>query len=303
MPNISADVRKVQQWLNEWEQAAGKSAQHYEQVFTTRLHQAIQAFQREVLNHLAPSGRIAPGDETERKLKQPPTRPKGGPHAPQPRGTLPVSPPPGTPLRLPHRSGFNPLSKDDYAAAAAELGCEPRLIHAVALQEGRDHGFDQQNRPTIMWEPVKFARLSYHYPQYRARYPTLTHLKPKPHPYGPYSKQYEWLSDAYLINPRAALSAPSWGKFQIRGENYTSAGYASVEAFVTAMCVSEQTQLTAFTAFINHRNLKEALRNRDFTTFANRFNGEGSANRKISTPSGTVTYSQQLENRYANLKD
>ena len=309
MPNLPADVRKVKEWLRQAEDRAGKTYQQDKQAVAKRLHdverrieqtiaEEIKEFQRRVKGDPAPSGKVHPGDKTSKKLKHPHGEP-----VKTSAGGIPVHPRPGAPLNLPQRRGFAPLSDDDYKAAAKTLGCEARAIQAVALQEGKDHGFDSLNRPIILWEPSHFARYSGNAALYRKRYPDLAVLPKGPHAYGTESRQYRRLYEAYLIYPRAALRTPSWGKFQILGNNYKEAGYGSVESFVQDMCLSEQTQLVAFVHFILHQNLQQALHDKDWETFAKGYNGAATATRIISTPHGNTTYSKQIEEKYNNLKD
>ncbi len=68
----------------------------------------------------------------------------------------------------------------------------------------------------------------------------------------------------------------SWGAFQIMGFNYKRAGYASVEAFVSAMRDSIKKQVGAFIAFIeSDAAILKAIQKKDWATFAYRYNGEG----------------------------
>ncbi len=318
MPNLPPDVRKVRDWLDRWTKEEEKSLQEKERVWAKRVHQAeqqfsdelhraIQEFQRRVLGHPAPSGKVHPGDDTARKLKHPPRPnhpgPKLPPGAPVQSGPLPAHPAPGTPLVLPKRRGYDSLSVKDYDAAAKDLGCESRVIRALAMQEGKDHGFDSSNRPVILWEPKHFALLSHHAALYRKKYPVLTHLKPKPHVYGLSSQQYVWLSQAYLINPHAALLTPSWGKFQILGSGSHEAGYASVELFVAAMCDSEQTQLAAFVQFIKSKGMQKAMQDKDWKGIAAGYNGKYWYKRMFGPPGHQITYDQSLEDNYNSITD
>ena len=65
----------------------------------------------------------------------------------------------------------------------------------------------------------------------------------------------------------------SWGQFQLMGESYKLAGFPNVQMCVSAMCRSEQEQLTAFVNFIQSKKLEEALRTHDWLAFAKGYNG------------------------------
>ncbi len=206
-------------------------------------------------------------------MQAPPlTKPRPIPQRP-PVGPLQLAVKPGTPLCLPARTGFDELLDADYAAAAKTLGCEIRMIRALAMKEGKDHGFDELNRPVILFEPVHFRKLSPHGKGYGKEHFYLTHLHPKPHQYGTTSDQWQRLQEAYLLDPGAALEVVSWGKFQILGSNHGGAGYATVQTFVSAMCVSEQNHLSAFVNVIQAWHLQPALVSKNWATIARVYNG------------------------------
>ena len=72
------------------------------------------------------------------------------------------------------------------------------------------------------------------------------------------------------------MRAASWGRFQILGDNFKAAGFASVEAFVLAMARSEAEHLMAFTRFVkNNKRMLAALRKHDWAAFAAAYNGPG----------------------------
>ncbi len=213
-----------------------------------------------------------------------------------PIGVLPlIPPPPGTPLVLPPRTGFTPLSDDDYEAAASRIGCEMRMVRAVAKQESNGVAFDRYNRPAILFEPNNFFALTGRQPQLRSKYPdvTILNMVEKKPVYGDNNVQWHRLQKAYLIHSRAALGACSWGAFQLIGQYTTDNGYASVEQFVAAMCVSEQVQLNAFTTKVLQRKLQQAMLQKDFDVIANRYNGAKGKN---------TDYAVNLRKRYEDAE-
>jgi hypothetical protein len=64
------------------------------------------------------------------------------------------------------------------------------------------------------------------------------------------ANQYNRLAEAVTLDRQSALKSASWGLGQVLGLNYTSAGFADVEAMVAAMVVSEDNQLAAMAAFL-----------------------------------------------------
>jgi hypothetical protein len=89
--------------------------------------------------------------------------------------------------------------------------------------------------------------------------------------------QYDRLDEAIALDRKAALQSASWGMFQILGSNYAACGFPGAEDYVTAMCVSEASQLDAFAAFCRHGGLDRFLRAHDWTQFALAYNGPGEA--------------------------
>lgn len=75
------------------------------------------------------------------------------------------------------------------------------------------------------------------------------------------------------LNHEAALSAASWGRFQIMGFNHKIAGFDTVDALVEAMFQAEGKQLDAFVNFIRNTKLDAPLRERRWADFARGYNG------------------------------
>lgn len=82
------------------------------------------------------------------------------------------------------------------------------------------------------------------------------------------------IARAYALDPVAALKAPSWGMFQILGENHKACGFANVKSYALAMFTSPAAHLRAFVAFVRASpRLHEALIARDWAAFARAYNG------------------------------
>ncbi len=163
------------------------------------------------------------------------------------------------------------LANSDYCRAADHLGCEVASIKAVAEQESLGAGFDAQDRPVILFERHLFHKFTKGV--YDKSHPNISTATPGG--YGSSASQYGRFSEAFALNPQAAMKATSWGKFQILGMNYAICGYSTVDAFVDAMKESEAKQLDAFCAFVLYNGLDIALTDRDWAAFADGFNGHG----------------------------
>jgi hypothetical protein len=161
------------------------------------------------------------------------------------------------------------LSNDDYCRAADRLNCVPAAIKAVASVESAGNGFDTQDRPKILFERHKFAK--YTNGKYVVSHPHICNWKAGG--YGPSSSQYGRFSEAFLLDPDAAMMSASWGKFQIMGFNFGVCGFRTLPEFVDAMKQDEGRQLDAFVEFVIQNNLADELRKHKWADFAKGYNG------------------------------
>lgn len=109
--------------------------------------------------------------------------------------------------------------------------------------------------------------------------------------------EYDRLARARAIHDEAALSAASWGLFQIMGGHAVKLGYDSVAAFVDAMQTKEAAHLEAFGRFITvgsyqGQSLMALLKAHQWAAFARAYNGPGYAKN---------AYDQKLAEAYAHL--
>jgi hypothetical protein len=176
------------------------------------------------------------------------------------------------------RQCLNPsigLREDDYQEVAAFLSVEIAAIKAVAEVETGGKAFDDYGRPRILFERHYFHRLTGG--KHDAEHPVVSNAKAGG--YGKFSAQYDKLEEAFRLDPEAALRAASWGRFQIMGDNFRAAGFASVRSFALAMTRSEAEQLWAFAHFVkSNGKMLSSLRKKDWAGFAAAYNGPGYAN-------------------------
>ena len=164
------------------------------------------------------------------------------------------------------------LTEEDYNAAATQLKVEVAAIKAVAEVETTGNAFDKEGRPRILFERHYFHRLTGG--KYDKKNPNISNKKAGG--YGKFSAQYGKLERAYQLDANAALRSASWGRFQIMGDNYQSAGFNTVKKFVLAMTQSELEHLKAFTNFVEHnKSMLKALQDKDWAGFASKYNGAG----------------------------
>lgn len=189
-----------------------------------------------------------------------------------------------------------PITGDDYARAAAALGCEPAALEAVAQVESAGSGFFPDDTPKTLFEGHVFHRLTGG--RFSASNPTLSYPKWTREWYGRDWKDEQYrLKVARTLDERAALMSASWGRFQIMGFNHGACGFASVEDFVQAMAESEARQLDAFVAFIESRHLADELRDKRWADFARLYNGPGyAANRYDQKMATAYRYASEARN-------
>lgn len=162
------------------------------------------------------------------------------------------------------------LTEQGFADAANELGCEVAAIKAVCEVEAPKGGFLSDGRITILFERHKFHKLSHG--EFSKEHPDISN--PVAGGYGAAgAHQWDRYEKAAALNEEAAKLSCSWGKFQIMGFNFASAGFESVDDFVDAMGVSEDEQLKAFVRIVKGFGLANALIKHNWAAFAKGYNG------------------------------
>lgn len=172
------------------------------------------------------------------------------------------------------------LTDADFRAAANHLGVPVAAIKAVAEVEAPGSGFLPTGEPRILFERHKFSRHTGG--KYDQSHPNISN--PKWGGYGKESQQHARLTLAASLDRDAAIKSASWGRFQILGENYRQAGFATLQGFVNAMYASEADQLEAFCNFvIADKRLHAALKRKDWPVYARIYNGPAYAEHGYDT--------------------
>ena len=178
------------------------------------------------------------------------------------------------------------LVKQDIINAAKALGVEAATLKAVVDIEARSSGFDEQGRPTIlferhkMWKYLGEANYITKREQLNALFPDICSESPGAYNVRP---QYEKMAVAEVLHWEAAHKSASWGLGQVMGFNAASLGYPSLKAFVDAMYESEAKQLDAMCRYIKVNNLVDELQRHDWAGFARGYNGKDYAINKYDT--------------------
>lgn len=171
------------------------------------------------------------------------------------------------------------LAAADFAAVAAELGCEPAAVQAVVeVESGPLGAFGADGRPIILYEPHIFSRRTER--RYDASHPSISYRTWDSSKY-PRTQDARWeqLRQAYALSPQDAVASASWGLFQIMGFNHNACGFPDPKSFVADMCRSEVQQLKAFANFVRANNLADELQRKDWAGFAAGYNGSGQVER------------------------
>lgn len=167
-----------------------------------------------------------------------------------------------------------PLTEQDFADAAKEVGCSVAAIKAVAKVESLASGMCPDGFPVTLFEGHHFSR--YTKGAFDKSHPTISYPKWTTQFYGKgWRAERARLDQAIKLSRNAALLSASWGKFQIMGFNFARCGFDDVQTFVNAMCKSERAQLDIFVDFVKASGLSDELRDLRWVDFARHYNGPG----------------------------
>ncbi|CAM3691224.1 N-acetylmuramidase domain-containing protein [Flavobacterium chungbukense] len=186
-----------------------------------------------------------------------------------------------------NKNGFSSnsklLSEKDLIDFSNQFNLELAVVKAVNEVESNGKGFLIDGRPKILFEGHIFWREL----EKRGINPRLyMNSNTQDILFENYTKKYyvggtaEYTrlekarnlgQDKKIID--AANSSASWGLFQIMGFNALSIGYKNIDEFVEAMNQSEGEHLKAFGLFLEKNNLIGLLRNKNWASFALKYNG------------------------------
>jgi hypothetical protein len=166
------------------------------------------------------------------------------------------------------------LTDDSWRALAKSLAVDAAALRAVAAVEAQGSGFlpNDPTKPKILFEGHAFHRLTGG--RFAAERPDLSYPKWDKKKYsGTLKGEWARLEAACNLDRAAALQSASWGMFQIMGFNYTYCGCPDVEAFVKLQHAGAGSQLECFARFVARPPYLEALKAKDWVTFAKAYNG------------------------------
>jgi hypothetical protein len=163
------------------------------------------------------------------------------------------------------------LDPADIRDAAVALNCDVASVEAVLDVEAAGVGFLSDGRPKVLFEAHWFSRLTDG--AFDASHPHLSSPQWDASLYRGGAAEHDRLTAALELDAVAALSATSWGLFQILGVNYDLCGFESVDAFAADHKRGERRHLMAFVAYCRARGLDRYLAEHDWEAFARAYNG------------------------------
>jgi hypothetical protein len=174
-----------------------------------------------------------------------------------------------------------PLTRLGLIAALDLLGLGPgdaayiwTVVEVETASVTQGFGFRLDRRPQILFERHKFREFTGG--RFNAEAPDISGPAGS---YGTVAQQYTRLEKALALCERdglgvePALRAASWGMGQVMGFNHGGVGFASAADMAQAMKTGEDAQLAAMAKFLIANNLVDALANKDWVSFARRYNG------------------------------
>lgn len=176
---------------------------------------------------------------------------------------------------------YTHLTESDFQLVADELGVEIATLKAVVeIETGKVmKGFWAPGIPVINFDRTMYLK-------YRSKAESKSGASGEKIPEGltGYAlKEWKQLIEARKTNAQGANLGTFWGMFQIGGFNYKLCGCKTVDEFVKRIAYSELEQLQLFAVFITNSGMVESLRNKDWKTFARKYNGPSYAKRGYHT--------------------
>jgi hypothetical protein len=152
------------------------------------------------------------------------------------------------------------LTDNDYVTAAHRLNVPVQHIRGIRKVEAPRGPFDDEGRPSILYERHVFRRNTVPKGHFDESDPELSGKPYGAGGYGAFSAQYDRLAAACALDPEAAFRACSWGAFQVLGENAEALGYASAYDMAKALTASEAAHLDSFVRYVETNHLTDELR-------------------------------------------
>lgn len=181
--------------------------------------------------------------------------------------------------------GNRPLDRAKIAEMAGQYGLDVASVLAVAeIESGGRSGFQKTGLLTILFEAHIFYRelkkVGLNTATLMTQYPNLISPSWNRSLYKGGDAENSRLAEALNIH-ECAWDCASYGMFQIMGFNHQACGFNTVQEFVDHLKTGQEAHIEAFLKFINSDSRKiNALKNKDWATFARLYNGLAYAENK-----------------------
>lgn len=171
-------------------------------------------------------------------------------------------------------------SEAAIVAGAQRIGCEEAVLRAILQVESTGDAYDAHGRLIILPEKHIFHRYlpsSLRGVALKRGLAATSWSRANYSGLGGSGSNARWrrLREMVELHEGAGLMAASYGKAQIMGFNHRMCGFAKVQDFVLALAESEDNQDEAFLRYLEGAGLGPALRSKDWSTIARRYNGSG----------------------------
>jgi hypothetical protein len=172
---------------------------------------------------------------------------------------------------------FNDETRIEIERVADRIGVEKAALLAIAEVESAGKAFAMvggRKEPLIRFEGHYFDRRLPVAKRAGARAAGLAEPKAGSVK-NPASQAARWalLARAAAIDHKAAHESVSWGLGQVMGAHWAWLGYADVDALVAEARAGVGGQAALMARYIDKAGLTDAIRNRDWATFARGYNG------------------------------
>lgn len=183
------------------------------------------------------------------------------------------------------------LSKDQITIIAESIGVDYASLMAFISVESGGLGF-VNGRIVIQFEPAWFRKKAPYAPSGLWRLNKVENQ----------TQEYKAFSEAFRINPTAAMQSTSWGLGQIMGFHYKLLGYATVNEMVEDFKKGKYQQVLGIAKFIKGTPaLLKALRSKNWHLVAVYYNGAGY--KALADKYGREPYNISMEKAYIKYSD
>lgn len=177
------------------------------------------------------------------------------------------------------------MDRNKIGEMAAKYGLDVASVLAVAeVESGGRSGFQKTGLLTILFEAHIFYRelkkAGLNPDALMVKYPNLISATWNRTLYKSGDAENIRLAEALKIH-ECAWNCASYGMFQIMGFNHQACGFNTVQEFVKYLKMGSEAHVETFLKFISSNPRKiNALKNKDWATFARLYNGSAYAKNK-----------------------